>query len=124
MSRNDGTSVYTVSGSDLFTSTRILAAEQRLVAAASRRDGWVVPAAAVEVALLELTANGVALNAGQVALVRQLVSSGARVQLAIAPAGAGKTTAMRALTAAWTEGGGQVVGLAGRSEAQSCIPVK
>src|SRR5215210_669203 len=110
--RSDGTSVYTVAGSDLFTSTRVLAAEQRLVAAASRRDGRVVPAAAVEVALLELTANGVALNAGQVALVRQLVSSGARVQLAIAPAGSGKTTAMRALAAAWTQGGGQVVGLA------------
>jgi ATP-dependent exoDNAse (exonuclease V) alpha subunit len=112
LTRSDGTSVYTVAGSDLFTSTRVLAAEQRLVAAASRHDGRVVPAAAVEVALLELTANGVALNAGQVALVRQLASSGARVQLAIAPAGAGKTTAMRALTAAWTEGGGQVVGLA------------
>jgi hypothetical protein len=55
-----------------------LAAEQRLVAAASRRDGRVVPAAAVEVALLELTANGVDLNAGQIALVRQLASSGAR----------------------------------------------
>ena len=29
--RSDGTSVYTVAGSDLFTSTRILDAEQRLV---------------------------------------------------------------------------------------------
>ena len=34
--RSDGSSVYTVAGSELFTSARILAAEQRLVAAAGR----------------------------------------------------------------------------------------
>jgi ATP-dependent exoDNAse (exonuclease V) alpha subunit len=41
-----------------------------------------------------------------------MCASGARLQLAIAPAGAGKTTAMRALTMAWTQDGGQVIGLA------------
>ena len=41
-----------------------------------------------------------------------MCTSGARLQLAIAPAGAGKTTAMRALTLAWTQDGGQVIGLA------------
>ena len=43
-----------------------------------------------------------------------MATSGARVQLAIAPAGSGKTTAMSALTAAWTHGveGGTVLGLA------------
>ena len=41
-----------------------------------------------------------------------MCTSGARLQLAIAPAGAGKTTAMRALAQAWTDSGGQVVGLA------------
>jgi DNA primase catalytic core len=110
--RSDGASVYSVAGSDLFTSTRILDAEQRLVGTAGRRDGQTVPAAAVNVALLEATANGITLNAGQVALVRQMATSGARLQLAIAPAGAGKTTAMRTLAAAWTEAGGDVIGLA------------
>jgi ATP-dependent exoDNAse (exonuclease V) alpha subunit len=38
--------------------------------------------------------------------------SGARLQLAIAPAGAGKTTAMRTLVRAWRDSGGHVVGLA------------
>ena len=42
--RSDGSSVYTVAGSDLFTSTRILAAEQRLVAAAGRTDGRILDA--------------------------------------------------------------------------------
>ena len=110
--RSDGTSVYTVSGSDLFTSNRILAAEQRLVATAGRRDGHTVSPVVVDAALLEAIANGVTLNAGQVALVRQMATSGSRLQLAIAPAGAGKTTALRVLAAAWSADGGDVIGLA------------
>ena len=46
--------------------------------------------------------TGHALDAGQAALVRAMCTSGARLQLAIAPAGAGKTTAMRTLARAWT----------------------
>jgi conjugative relaxase-like TrwC/TraI family protein len=110
--RVDGSSVYTVAGSELFTSTRILAAEQRLVAAAGRTDGRVVDAGTVELALLEAAANGNTLDAGQAVLVRAMCSSGARLQLAIAPAGAGKTTAMRTLARAWSDSGGQVLGLA------------
>jgi ATP-dependent exoDNAse (exonuclease V) alpha subunit len=41
-----------------------------------------------------------------------MCTTGARLQLAIAPAGAGKTTAMRTLARAWSDSGGQVVGLA------------
>jgi hypothetical protein len=110
--RSDGSSVYTVAGSDLFTSARILAAEQRLVAVAGRMDGRRAPAEIVDLALLEQAANGIALDTGQTALVRSMNMSGARLQLAIAPAGAGKTTALRALTRAWTDSGGQVLGLA------------
>ena len=110
--RVDGSSVYTVAGSELFTSARILAAEQRLVAAAGRTDGRVLDAGTVELALLESAANGNALDAGQAALVRSMCTSGARLQLAIAPAGAGKTTAMRTLARAWRDSGGHVVGLA------------
>jgi conjugative relaxase-like TrwC/TraI family protein len=110
--RVDGSSVYTVAGSELFTSTRILAAEQRLVAAAGRSDGRVVDASTVDLALLEAAANGNALDAGQAELVRAMCSSGAGLQLAIAPAGAGKTTAMRTLAGAWSDSGAQVLGLA------------
>jgi hypothetical protein len=110
--RIDGSSVYTVAGATLYTSTRILDAEQRLVTAAGRHDGMTVEQTAVDLAALEMAANGTALDAGQAALVRQMCTSGARLQLAIAPAGAGKTTAMRALTLAWTQDGGQVIGLA------------
>ena len=119
--RTDGSSVYTVAGADLYTSQRILDAEQRLVATAGRRDGTVVDESAVDLALLEMAANGTALDAGQAALVRQMCTSGARLQLAIAPAGAGKTTAMRALTLAWTQDGGQVLGLAPSAAAAAVL---
>jgi hypothetical protein len=112
--RVDGSSVYTIAGAALYTSQRILDAEQRLLTAAGRRDGSTVDQVAVDLALLEMAANGSPLDAGQASLVRQMCTSGARLQLAVAPAGAGKTTAMRALTLAWTQDGGQVIGLAPR----------
>ena len=119
--RVDGSSVYTVAGADLYTSQRILDAEARLVAAAGRRGGASVLEAAVDLALLEMAANGTALDAGQAALVRQMCTSGARLQLAIAPAGAGKTTAMRALALAWTQDGGDLVGLAPSAAAAAVL---
>jgi conjugative relaxase-like TrwC/TraI family protein len=119
--RVDGSSVYTVAGADLYTSQRILDAEKRLLTAAGRLDGASVEQTAVDLALLEIAANGTVLDVGQAALVRQMCSSGARLQLAIAPAGAGKTTAMRALTLAWTEDGGQVIGLAPSAAAAALL---
>jgi ATP-dependent exoDNAse (exonuclease V) alpha subunit len=119
--RTDGSSVYTIASADLYTSTRILDAEARLVGAAGCRDGSAVDDTAVDLALLEMAANGTALDAGQAALVRQMCTSGARVQLAIAPAGAGKTTAMRALVLAWTQDGGQVLGLAPSAAAAAVL---
>ncbi len=73
--RTNGSSVYTVAGSDLYTSQRILDAEQRLVAAAGRHDGT-VDRSAVDLALLEMAANRTALDAGQASLVRQMCTSG------------------------------------------------
>jgi conjugative relaxase-like TrwC/TraI family protein len=119
--RVDGSSVYTVAGAALYTSQRILEAEARLVAAAGRHDGTSVEQTAIDLALLEMAANGTALDAGQASLVRRMCTSGARLQLAIAPAGAGKTTAMRALTLAWTQDGGQVLGLAPSAAAAAVL---
>ena len=119
--RADGASVYTRSGAELFTSGKVLAAEQRLVDAAGRHDGYAVEASSVDLALLESTANGITLNAGQATLVREMATSGARLQLAIAPAGSGKTTAMRALASAWTDGGGTIIGLAPSAAAADAL---
>ena len=98
----------------------ILSAEKRVLDAAGRTDGRRAPARAVDMALLEQKATrGRALNPGQAAVVREMACSGARVQLALAPAGSGKTTAMAALTRAWEESGGRVLGLSpGANQAQ------
>ena len=48
------------------------------------------------------------MDVGQAALVRAMCTSGARLQLAIAPAGAGKTTAMRTLVGRGRDSGGHV----------------
>jgi uncharacterized protein YecT (DUF1311 family) len=122
--RTNGSSVYTIAGAALYTSQRILDAERRLLTAAGRRDGSAVDQVAVDIALLEMAANGSPLDAGQVSLVRQMCTSEARLQLAVAPAGARKTTAMRALTQAWTQDGGQVIGLAPSAAAAAVSPSK
>ncbi|WP_240619664.1 MobF family relaxase [Blastococcus sp. TF02-8] len=110
--RTDGASVYTVAGARLYTSQAVLDAEALLLTAAGRSDGRRTDPATVELTLLESTANGAELNPGQTQLVRELAGSGTRVQLALAPAGAGKTTALATLARAWTAGGGTVLGLA------------
>jgi hypothetical protein len=68
--RIDGSSVYSIAGADLYTSQRILDAEQRLLTAAGRLDGVSVEETAVDLALLEIAASGTALHVGQAALVR------------------------------------------------------
>src|SRR5579875_3636408 len=110
--RADGSSVFTVAGSQLYTSAAVVAAERFLIDAAQRHDGRALSNRDVDLALLESTANRVTLNDLQAQMVRELATSGARVQLAIAPAGSGKTTAMRTLARAWTSNGGSVIGLA------------
>jgi DNA primase catalytic core len=119
--RVDGSSVYHVAGSDLFTSQAILDAEQRIVDAAGRVDGARVLDTGVDLAVAECAVNGAELNAGQAGLVRAMATSGRRVQLGIAAAGTGKTTAMSALTRAWEDGGGNVIGLAPSAAAAAAL---
>ncbi|WP_280491581.1 MobF family relaxase [Nocardia asiatica] len=121
--RRDGTSVYITAGTQSYTSAPIMAAEQRILDAAARRDGRRVGEVTVGVALLEYAANnpGKPLNPGQIALVRQFATSGARVELALAPAGTGKTTAMSVFTRAWQEEGGAVIGLAPTANAAAVL---
>ncbi|MGK8491857.1 MobF family relaxase [Nocardia asiatica] len=121
--RRDGTSVYTTADSTLYTARAIVDAEQRLIAAAHLDGGRTIPATAVQLALVEFAANnhGRTLNPGQRALVEEFATSGARLQVAIAPAGTGKTTAMQVLTRAWTSEGGIVLGLAPTAAAAAVL---
>lgn len=110
--RVDGASVYTRHGETDYSSPAVLAAERRILDAAALDDGLVADDTSVELALLEADVTSRSLNDGQRALVREMATSGARVQLALAPAGTGKTTAMATLAAAWRNSGGSVVGMA------------
>ena len=110
--RRDGSSVYTRHGETVYSSAAVLTAERKILAAAELGGGRTVDENDVALALLEAEANGRVLNDGQRALVREMASSGSRVQLAVAPAGTGKTTATAALAAAWRNSGGTIVGLA------------
>ncbi len=119
--RTDGASVYTVARTQLYTSRKVMEAEARLLAAAERTDGRIIARQAVEMALLETAANGVELNPGQIGMVRELAGSGARLQVALAPAGTGKTTALRVLARAWGGDGGSVIGLAPTAAAAAVL---
>ncbi|MCD7053123.1 relaxase domain-containing protein [Rhodococcus sp. BH2-1] len=119
--RRDGSSVYSTAGTQLYTSESVLAAEQRIVDAALRTNGRRTSEMDVDLALLEQAANDFELNAGQTALVREMATSGARVQLALAPAGTGKTSAMAAYARAWENSGGNVIGLAPTAAAAAAL---
>ncbi|ORV08063.1 TrwC relaxase [Mycolicibacterium fallax] len=119
--RRDGTSVYRAHGTHTYTSNAIVAAEQRILASAQLRDGRHLSPMTVDLALLNQAANRHPLNDGQATLVREMACSGRRVQLALAPAGSGKTTAMAALARAWEESGGTVVGLSPSASAAQLL---
>lgn len=119
--RRDGQSVYRHSGADHYTSGRILDAEQRIVSSAGRRDGLAWSSDDVALAVLAARLDGVPLNRAKEALVTAMPTSGARVQLALAPAGWGKSTAMLVLAKVWAERGHAAVGLAPSAAAASAL---
>ncbi|WP_067665674.1 MobF family relaxase [Nocardia miyunensis] len=126
--RRSGASVFTVEGATQHTSAAVLAAEYRLVAAAKLTGGRTLSPTTVDIALLEFDINNNPANtddrkltAGQIDLVREFALSGNRFQLAIAPAGTGKTTAMQVLANAWRSEGGHVLGLAPTASAAAVL---
>ncbi|SDG19954.1 MobF family relaxase [Klenkia brasiliensis] len=119
--RLDGTSVFDVDGATVHTSDQVLDAERLIIDAAGRFDGHVTPTHSVHEALEKASAIGPPLNPGQTDFVRQLATSGSRVQAALAPAGTGKTTALGVLAEAWRAGGGTVIGLAPSAAASAVL---
>jgi conjugative relaxase-like TrwC/TraI family protein len=108
--RQDGGNVFRPRHGVVFSSAELLAAEDRLLA---RSEDCTAPALGRD-AVERAARKEHLLSAEQVETLAQVVVSGRRVDLLVGPAGAGKTTAMRALKAAWTtvHGEGSVVGLA------------
>lgn len=109
--RSDGTSVYRHTGRDHFTSARVLDAEERLVAAAGMNGACLFDPEEVEITIRAAAIEGDRLNRCQRDLVLAMASSDRRVRLALAPAGSGKTTAMKVLAQVWTDRGYDAIGL-------------
>jgi len=112
--RADGTSVFRPRSSERYSSMALLDAEERLLAASGTTDGPVVTAATLEHAERAHRNRGLVLGQEQRAALYSIASSARTLDVLIGPAGAGKTTAMRALRLAWEHehGRGSVIGLA------------
>ncbi|WP_290047842.1 MobF family relaxase [Nocardia nova] len=114
--RRDGASVYTRSGTQIYTSARQLDIEYRLTELSVQPGARTIDESFVTAAIAAYNTDpaheGKKLNAGQAAMVTRFATSTARIAVASAPAGTGKTTAMRVLVDAWHASGGTVLGLA------------
>lgn len=108
--RSDGSSRFRPRHSIVFTSETLLAAEDRLLVRAEDMTAPVIDLDVIE----RVTHKEHLLSAEQSDTLARIAVSGRRLDLLVGPAGAGKTTAMHALEAAWvkTHGKGSVVGLA------------
>jgi conjugative relaxase-like TrwC/TraI family protein len=118
---SDGQSVYVAHGSERYTTSRILQAEEDLVTAALTGARVVDPLVAEAALAVHESTTGLKLDSGQRQLVAFFASYAARLALGIGPAGAGKTTAMRAFTEVWTANRGRVVPLASSSRAAQVL---
>lgn len=110
LARADGESVYVPKGTTKYTSLRVLDAERDLLEAAQTRAGFAVTAEVFESAAADLQIDArMRLDSSQLAMARRFACDPAQLVVGIGPAGAGKTTAMRAFVAAVNAGGGRVV---------------
>jgi hypothetical protein len=101
--RADGTPVYEAPGSRLYATPGHVRAERRLAASSVRRDAAALPSTAVEAFVSELDASGIRLGADQAAAIRGVLSSGARVETLVGPAGTGKSFVVGTLAKAWQD---------------------
>lgn len=92
-----------------YSTTELLATEQGAVWAAEARAGEGVGTVATE--QVEAALSGTGLSDEQAAAVRRITTSGAGVDVLVGPAGAGKTAALSAARAAWSDAGLAVRGV-------------
>ena len=111
--RQDGTSMFRPKHSVVYSSEAILAAEDRLLERAEIRTAPIVEVDHVDEVAVQQR-KGQRLSPEQIQALATIATDGRQLDLLVGPAGAGKTTAMRALHATWTRqhGKGSVVGLA------------
>ncbi|MBF6100473.1 relaxase domain-containing protein [Nocardia cyriacigeorgica] len=123
LARRSGANVHVRAGDQIYTSTTALAIEAALIELAVQPGGRSVAAELVSAAVLDHNQAfpDRPLNAGQTGVIAAFATSAMRVHTANAPAGSGKTTAMKVLTSAWHASGGSVLGLAPTAAAAAVL---
>ncbi|QXE29460.1 MobF family relaxase [Microbacterium paraoxydans] len=121
--RADESSVFRPRNSAVFSSGELLGAEGRLLQLSRVMSGSTIPLATMERIARKPDRERRMLGADQASALSAIAVSGRVVDVLVGPAGAGKTTAMRALRRAWEleHGPGSIVGLAPSSGAAQVL---
>ncbi|MEU4360290.1 MobF family relaxase [Promicromonospora sp. NPDC023987] len=120
--RPDGTTMLRPKRHTVFSSTAVWDAEQHLLDLADDTTAPTLHPSDVAFTT-ERPRRGRTLSSEQATAIGQVAASGRTVDVLVGPAGAGKTSTMRALVQAWTHqhGDGSVVGLAPSAAAASVL---
>jgi len=112
--RPDGSSVFRPRHAILYTSTALLAAEDRLLDLSRATTGPALDQAGAAQITRSPDEQGRVLSSDQQRVVERIAASGRTVDVLVGPAGAGKTLALGGLRRAWEAdyGPGSVIGLA------------
>ncbi|NMW81898.1 relaxase domain-containing protein [Mobiluncus mulieris] len=111
--REDGTSRFSVATANRYTTRRILDAERLLLEGNDNPRGPALQYAQANQTLETwVSEDGFKLDSEQTGAAFEVVTSGRAVDLLVGPAGAGKTTTLSAVVAAWQAAGGKVTGYA------------
>ncbi|GAY09628.1 MobF family relaxase [Pseudonocardia sp. N23] len=98
----DGSSAYQAPGGQLFATPEHVRTERILVGATAEGGAPVVAPPAVDRFLSTLRESGIELGVDQAAAVRGVLTSGARVESLVGPAGTGKSFVVGTLARAWS----------------------
>ncbi|MFB7720160.1 MobF family relaxase [Nocardia sp. NPDC056100] len=123
--RVDHTSVYSDVGSQTYTTAHRLGTTEQLIELSLRIGAHTLTDDIVDFAVrayhLDPANSGRRLNSGQISVITDFARSPWFITTTNAPAGAGKTTAMRVLADAWRADGGTVLGLAPTAAAAAVL---
>ncbi|MGW5106118.1 MobF family relaxase [Nocardia sp. NPDC004123] len=123
--RVDGASMYTRVDLRQYTSVLRLDVTERLIELSLKFGARTIPEHVVAATIRDYNSNpanrGRQLNAGQTSVVTEFAQSPWHIATTNAPAGTGKTTAMRVLADAWRTDGGTVLGLAPTAAAAAVL---
>lgn len=119
----NGTSAYQDPAGPVYALSGQLSAEHLLRVAAVERGAPALDAAAAEAAAERLSADGLTLGPDQRRALTRILTSGAKVETLVGPAGAGKSTVVGGLARIWTDPATWTAGRPGGTTPGNVTPV-